>query len=286
MPFAEDIGKAYETYFTHGDSAVAEARPGLARRVWRAMKRAYIAREFPTDAPSGRLLWLLALPIRLSRFARDQIDMPLRYLAAPEKARMLDVGCGDGSIVKLAAEFGWQAEGVDFDARAVANARRKRLAVRAGALEDQGYPEASFDLVHMSHVIEHVPDPLATLAEIRRVLRPGGLVLATPNSRSWGHAKFGPSWLHLDPPRHLHLFNGSTLHAAAVRTGFGSIAIRSNLRGVAGVLGQSQMIRRSGCGDPYRPPVSLYGFAMATIEAFALRFRPEAGEELLLEARK
>src|ERR1035437_2175287 len=73
MPLAEDIGKAYETYFTHGDSAVAEARPGLARRVWRAMKRAYIAREFPTDAPSGRLLWLLALPIRLSRFARDQI---------------------------------------------------------------------------------------------------------------------------------------------------------------------------------------------------------------------
>ena len=188
---------------------------------------------------------------------------------------------------KALRQLGWQTEGVDFDAPAVANARRKGLAVRAGALEDQRYPEASFDLVHMSHVIEHVPDPLATLAEIRRVLRPGGtLVLATPNSRSWGHTKFGRSWLHLEPPRHLHLFNRSTLHAAAVRTGFGSISIRSNLRGVAGVLGESRMIRRSGCGDPYHPPVSLYGFAMATIEALALRFRPEAGEELLLEARK
>src|ERR1035437_9046912 len=245
MPTEADIGKAYAAYFTHDDPQAAPS--GALRKLWRMSKSAYMAQRFgcSSDIPKS-IRMLAALPVYLIRPLRDGIDLPLKYFAE-RKGRLLEVGCGDGSIVKLAAEFGWQAEGVDFDARAVANARRKGLAVRAGALEDQRYPEASFDLVHMSHVIEHVPDPLATLAEIRRVLRPGGLlVLATPNSRSWGHAEFGRSWLHLDPPRHLHLFNRSTLHAAAVRTGFGSISIRSNLRGVAGALGQSRMIRRSG----------------------------------------
>ena len=58
-----------------------------------------------------------------------------------------------------------------------------------------------FDAVTMSHVIEHVPDPVAFLDKCRRVLRPGGrLVLSTPNVRSLGHKRFRQSWRGLEPP--------------------------------------------------------------------------------------
>jgi 2-polyprenyl-3-methyl-5-hydroxy-6-metoxy-1,4-benzoquinol methylase len=57
-----------------------------------------------------------------------------------------------------------------------------------------------FDAITMSHVIEHVPDPLASLDKCRRLLRLGGyLVLSTPNVRSLGHQRFGQSWRGLEP---------------------------------------------------------------------------------------
>jgi ubiquinone/menaquinone biosynthesis C-methylase UbiE len=59
--------------------------------------------------------------------------------------------------------------------------------VRAGALEEQNYPDDSFDLILMSHVIEHLHDPLRTLRESRRTLRRGGtLVVTTPKCRQLG----------------------------------------------------------------------------------------------------
>src|ERR1039458_5907464 len=186
MPLEEDIGMAYETYFTHAapEDMPPPAPPGARRRVAELCRSAYGAWRFNYgDDADKPLRWLFALPILLSRIECDGLDIPLRYLAVPEKGRMLDVGCGDGSVLKLAQELGWNAEGVDFDAQAVNTARRKGLSVRLGGLAKQRYPDESFDLVLMSHVIEHVHDPLATLREVRRVLRVGGtLAVTTPNA--------------------------------------------------------------------------------------------------------
>src|SRR5208282_348249 len=103
-----------------------------------------------------------------------------------------------------------------FDPQAVDAAWRKGLSVKLGRLAEQRYPDESFDLVLMSHVIEHLNDPLATLREIRRVLRPGGtLAVTTPNADSWGHRHFGPDWRGFEPPRHLRIFNGKALAALA-----------------------------------------------------------------------
>jgi SAM-dependent methyltransferase len=107
-------------------------------------------------------------------------------------ARILDVGCGRG--VLLGAEA---VQGADPRARI-------RIAPR---LEAAGFPAEHFDQVVVWHVLEHVPEPRATLAEIRRVLRPGGrLVVAVPNFSSWQARWAGPAWFHLDPPRHLYHF--------------------------------------------------------------------------------
>ena len=99
---------------------------------------------------------------------------------------------------------------------AVQVARQRGLEVDCGAVEDQRYPAAAFDAVTLNHVIEHVPDPLATVAECRRLLKPGGrLLMFTPNAGSLAHWMFGRDWRGLEPPRHLHLFapgdNGQAL---------------------------------------------------------------------------
>ena len=293
MPLEEDIGMAYETYFTHAapEDAPPPAPPGARRRVAEVFRSAYRAWRFNYGDDAGKpLRWLLALPIVLSRIECDLLDIPLRYLAVPEKGRMLDVGCGDGSVLKLAKELGWTAEGVDFDARAVDTARRKGLSVGIGSLAEQRYPDGSFDLVLMNHVIEHVHDPLATLREIRRVLRVGGTFTATtPNAASWGHRHFGPDWLGLHPPQHLRIFTGNGLAALARRAGFVQSAVSSTLRTTPFNFVQSPLIRRAGRADWVRGLTRAevrYGRAAAVVEMLMRLRDPLAADELLLEVRK
>src|SRR5258708_36641931 len=95
--------------------------------------------------------------------------------------------------------LGGDAEGVDVDPLAVENARARGLPVRLGDLAAQRYPADHFDAIYMSHVIEHVHDPVALLSECRRVLKVGGrLVALTPNVESWGHRRFQRAWAPLD----------------------------------------------------------------------------------------
>ena len=292
MPLQEDIGKAYENYFTHAapEDTPPSAQFAARRRAAEFCRSAYRAWRFNYGDDAGKpLRWLLALPILLSRIECDGLDIPLRYLAGPEKGRMFDVGCGDGSVLKLAQELGWNAEGVDFDARAVDTARLKGLSVRLGGLAEQRYLDESFDLVLMSHVIEHIYDPAATFREIRRVLRPGGtLAVTTPNAGSWGHSHFGAAWRGLEAPRHLQIFNGKTLAALARSAGFARFALSTTLRITPYVFVQSRLLRRTGNGDggPALPSDLAIGRLAAFAEMLMRIWNPLAADELLLEARK
>jgi SAM-dependent methyltransferase len=81
-----------------------------------------------------------------------------------------------------------------------------------------------FDIVTVSHVIEHLHSPRTLLSNIFDLLKPGGLVyIDTPNIGSAGHKRFTNNWLHLDPPRHLVIFNRRTLMDLLSRTGFEEI---------------------------------------------------------------
>jgi 2-polyprenyl-3-methyl-5-hydroxy-6-metoxy-1,4-benzoquinol methylase len=121
--------------------------------------------------------------------------------------------------------MGWEVEGQEVDATAAEQARtRHGLRVHLGALADVALSGSTFDVVAMNHVIEHVPDPLALLKECRRILKPGGrLIAVTPNVNSLGHHRFGACWRGLEPPRHLHLFSVTTLNHLGVQAGFHSV---------------------------------------------------------------
>jgi len=102
------------------------------------------------------------------------------------RGRFLDVGCGRGEVVRAAQERGWEAEGCDLSAEFVRYAREMNgVRAHAATLEQMRYPEASFDAVTLVEVIEHLYEPAATVRELSRIVRPGGVVyMSTPNEES------------------------------------------------------------------------------------------------------
>lgn len=131
--------------------------------------------------------------------------------------KWLDYGCGNGGLVRFAAEAGLhQVFGYDTGAMAV-SARRFGLKI----LDDRqlGDVEGTFDLITAIEVIEHVPDPLALLAAMRRWLKPGGLLfLTTGNARPYRDRLL--SWSYVLPDVHVSFFEPQTLARAMEQSGF------------------------------------------------------------------
>lgn len=91
-------------------------------------------------------------------------------------AALLDVGAAKGDFVAKAREWGMAAEGLEPSGWARGEAMREHgILLKAGAMSD--VPSNHYDVVHMSHVFEHLLDPVGELAQIRRVLRSGGLLV-------------------------------------------------------------------------------------------------------------
>ena len=178
------------------------------------------------------------------RFGGARVDPAgVRFLAARPGGRLLDVGCGSGDWLMFMRGLGWQVSGNDFDANAVKTAQGRGLDVECASLEQQKHASGTFDAVTLSHVIEHVPDPVRTLAECRRILKPGGkLVLFTPNASSLSHRVFKNDWRGLEPPRHLHVFSTESMRPLLERAGFQNISVRPHL--ARSVVYESLLLRR------------------------------------------
>jgi 2-polyprenyl-3-methyl-5-hydroxy-6-metoxy-1,4-benzoquinol methylase len=291
MPIEADIGRAYESYFTHADNSGTTAPRTLARRFVQALRARYLDVAYGYKrSGAGFFDKLPGLLAYLAPFRRAGLDFDVMYLPCIPGGRLLEVGCGSGAMLKGMARLGWRVEGIDFDPEAVENCRRKGLEVHRGTLEDLRYPENHFDAITMSHLIEHVHDPVALLQECGRILKAGGrLSLVTPNLKSMGHRVYRSSWFHLDPPRHLHLFTADSLRALLQKAGFRKAKIRTTIRyaNTAFVAGRS--IKRTGryqSGASLPRIASLWGRMMQTVEWGMLRAGFEVGEELAVLAEK
>ncbi|MBV9867587.1 MAG: class I SAM-dependent methyltransferase [Abitibacteriaceae bacterium] len=157
-----------------------------------------------------------------------------------QKGKLLDIGCGRGESLVAARDLGWQAEGVEPSEDFVAYGRENfEVEVHQGLIENINYPDASFDVVFLSAVLEHVYNPLELLIECRRLLRPGGLLfLDVPNEAglffTMGrlyHRLRGRAWtLNLSPtfePYHVAGFSPHTLDVAFEKTQFEVVTLRT-----------------------------------------------------------
>ncbi len=143
--------------------------------------------------------------------------------------RLLDVGSGGGMFLEaMQLHGGWQVEGLEPNERAArATAERLGVPVFQGSLERSAYPDAAFDAVTLWDVLEHLHDPLASLRELRRILRPGGaLFVRVPNAGSYVRALCGRYWVGYDLPRHLSVFTPATLRRTLAAAGFARVARR------------------------------------------------------------
>jgi SAM-dependent methyltransferase len=152
--------------------------------------------------------------------------------------RLLDIGCSIGLFLKLARERGWHGVGIEFSDRARRYAVEELgLQVVDTPLEETHWPDASFDVVTLNSVIEHLNDPRRVLAEIRRLLRPGGaLYVITPNVESLACRLLHERAATFDGRNHLVYFSASTLTRALTSERFRVEAIETRVSSLQAIL--------------------------------------------------
>jgi SAM-dependent methyltransferase len=151
----------------------------------------------------GLLRKLEALYRRIA--LRGHVSFILKTAGHRRNLDLLDVGCGSASLLALMKKRGFHVTGVDFSSEAAAVAKIENgVRVVVGSLTDGAFPNASFDIVTLFHVMEHVTNPREVLREVVRILKPNGsIVLQVPNIDSWQFGIFGAKWYGLDIPRHV-----------------------------------------------------------------------------------
>ena len=152
--------------------------------------------------PQRRFVGPFELLVRGFRLGRVRFARRLM----PPGGSVLDVGCGRGLFLHLLRERGYEVKGTELSAATVRNAYPD-LPISVGDLRPGLFPDATFDLVSIWHVLEHLRFPDQALEVAFRALRPGGkLMLAVPNYGSVQARLGGERWFHLAPPRPLVQF--------------------------------------------------------------------------------
>ena len=273
MPIEEDIGKAYETYYTHKEETKRYNRHPPKKFYQLLIRELYVA---------------FSMVVGLRRQWRRVYMM---YLDHIQPGRLLEIGCGNGQHLALFQSRGWIVEGQEVDQKAAKQIyNRLGIKVHLGAVEYLGLREETYDAIIMNHVIEHVHDPVGLLMECRRLLKPGGLLVAvTPNSESRGHRVFCSCWRGLEPPRHLRLFSLNTLKRVAQQAGFMKISSWTTAANARGMARVSLEIMQIGRHDRLKLPglvLSMKTLYFQLFSSLIVLLDKHSGEECVLRVTK
>jgi len=167
--------------------------------------------------------------------ARGKLHQITKFMPAGIET-LLDYGCGSGTWLSVLKELGctYRMVGTDISGGPLQELRRR--GIEAYKCDEttlcRHVAPASVGVVHLFHVIEHLPNAGRVLESIREVLAPGGVVIGqTPNVDSLGRRVWGDLWNQWHAPQHLVLFSDSTLKRHAERAGFEVVKISSSISG-------------------------------------------------------
>lgn len=185
------------------------------RPVFRELKRRYDHNYFEYELSNQDNFF------HLMKLGLKDIDFDAVYNNDIQERRFLDIGCATGLLLNHMKQKGWRTQGVEICRSSAEYAITNfGINVFVGPLEDASFADNSFDVVHTSHVIEHVSDPKGMLLEIKRILKPhGSLVLTTPNVDGWQARAAKETWRSAIPD-HIYLFSKKTMHLLLSLTGF------------------------------------------------------------------
>lgn len=286
QPTATQLAAAYQTYYTHS----ARQEDSRMRQLYLRLRLGYLASRFGYGHGDTTIWWKIAGRIfGLLPHRRAAFDASVMWLPAKPGSRLLEIGCGAGENLAHLAQLGWQVEGIEPDPGAASIARGRGLTITEGCLNANSFSPESFDAIVLSHVIEHLDNPLEITNIYHTLLKPNGLlIMLTPNTDAFGHRRYRENWLHLDPPRHLFLFNKTSIHRLATLAGFADYRSFSTLRDANWTLAGSRALRDIGHYQIGNLPFvsRLLGIWLLYTEWLLMRLNPDCGEEIILIAKK
>lgn len=164
----------------------------------------------------------------------QRIEILNSMFTHPKRA-ILDVGTSSGNFMEVAIQHGWRAKGLEPFPDDVKTCKDKGLDVTLGLAECLPYPDNTFDVVHTSHVFEHLEDPLLAAQEAWRVLKPGGLLfIEVPNQldnfsfhRDMFFRRVSRRKRDISSIHHLWFFGRRTLRELYKRAAFANIRIEN-----------------------------------------------------------
>lgn len=229
-PSQQAIGAYYPTVYY--PPVPVKARPHVQQQAMRfsARIKRWVLEDYygyPSPSPGGlnrALRRLLLWPEKTMRELKGRHPLPWRG-----EGKLLDVGCGAGGNLKGLQGQGWTVSGIEISEVAAAHAREVVDGhIHAGTLESAPFDAGTFDLVLMSHSLEHLPSPVDALQRVNRLLKDDGLLVVTvPNAKSLEAGLFGQWWFHWDPPRHFYHFDRDTLARAIQLAGLQPVQFRT-----------------------------------------------------------
>ena len=244
-PSKEHIGLAYLHYYTHEMDRIDIPFPakGISKRIAFSYYEKLCAGKSIGSSFIMRFLPLIFGYVK-------KIDITFRYAYPLNRGlKLLDYGCGSGAYLELMKHHGWQVVGFEPDPSAASVAQERGIPI----LQDQGELEKfreEFDMITVSHVIEHIHDPGLCLALFHRLLKRGGkLFIDTPNADSLGMRIYKEFWRGLEPPRHLVIYCPKMLKSLLERHGFEVSRIIWRKEVSKGICEQSAFLREKALGS-------------------------------------
>lgn len=171
-----------------------------------------------------------SLSLLKSKTANHYLDLLEKYIHAPLRGKLLEVGCGYGDLLAQAEARGLEVTGLEYSKYSCSVARTKiknENQIICGDIDAVFERNTQFDYIIFADVLEHVRDPRDFLYKIHRLLKPNGVIaVAVPSLDSWSAKFMKNKWIEFKP-EHLWYFSKQTLNRCLYGNGFGELSTYS-----------------------------------------------------------